>query len=214
MEETKWIVSLPDARSINHLVVFLLGTMPFPQGYAATVHLEWPGQPWRYLGILSNEKPSAIFRIRGTGAVPTSGTTIRQEDEEEAMILEDEPGPITAILGISVQLASTIPPPTTTQTSESGESRMSSGGSLVPRSSSSSIPSAQGVVQALLKHLYNYASSFITTNPTAEEIQSTGLTGGWIPARVFQDWFTTVERKVRTNPAFLSSMSSGDNGTI
>ncbi|KAI9229334.1 MAG: hypothetical protein DHS80DRAFT_14181 [Piptocephalis tieghemiana] len=189
VEETKWIVSLPDARSINHLVVFLLGTMPFPQGYAATVHLEWPGQPWRYLGILSNEKPSAIFRIRGTGAVPTSGTTI-------------------------LQLASTIPPPTTTQTSESGESRMSSGGSLVPRSSSSSIPSAQGVVQALLKHLYNYASSFITTNPTAEEIQSTGLTGGWIPARVFQDWFTTVERKVRTNPAFLSSMSSGDNGTI
>ncbi|RKP13689.1 hypothetical protein BJ684DRAFT_5000, partial [Piptocephalis cylindrospora] len=44
VEETKWVVPLPDARSINHLVVFLLGTVPFPPGYAATVHLEWPGQ--------------------------------------------------------------------------------------------------------------------------------------------------------------------------
>jgi hypothetical protein len=48
----KYIFELPDAASINHIVVFLLGTVPFDSGYAATVHFLWPGSEgnWKLLG--------------------------------------------------------------------------------------------------------------------------------------------------------------------
>ncbi|CAJ0910427.1 2958_t:CDS:2 [Entrophospora sp. SA101] len=65
VDVNKYIFELPDAASINHIVVFLLGTIPFDPGYAATVHFLWPGSEggWKLLGMLSNEKPSAIFRL-------------------------------------------------------------------------------------------------------------------------------------------------------
>jgi hypothetical protein len=59
-------------------VVFLLGTIPFDPGYAATVHFLWPGgeNGWKLLGMLSNEKPSAIFRLRGTIISSSSSSNV------------------------------------------------------------------------------------------------------------------------------------------
>ncbi|KAI8913396.1 C11orf73, partial [Gorgonomyces haynaldii] len=87
----KYVFELPDAYTINHLVVFLLGT-PFPAGYAATVHFLWPGQTvWSFLGMLSNDKPSAIFKLGGLKELKSSD-----------MLTEDEI-PKTAQLGISIE---------------------------------------------------------------------------------------------------------------
>jgi len=48
----------------------MLGTVPFPEGYGATVHLHWPGQDeFQLLGMLSNEKPSAIFKVKPPSAI-------------------------------------------------------------------------------------------------------------------------------------------------
>jgi hypothetical protein len=49
----KYVFELPDAATINHIVVFLLGTIPFDPGYAATVHFLWPGSEngWKLLGM-------------------------------------------------------------------------------------------------------------------------------------------------------------------
>ncbi|KAI8901338.1 hypothetical protein BC833DRAFT_578366 [Globomyces pollinis-pini] len=58
---------LMDASSINHIVIFLLG-QPFPEGFGATVHFLWPSTTnpsWVFLGILTNDKPSAIFKLGG-----------------------------------------------------------------------------------------------------------------------------------------------------
>ncbi|KAF7728735.1 hypothetical protein EC973_005572 [Apophysomyces ossiformis] len=66
VDVNKYVFELSDAQTINHLVVFLLGTIPFEPGFAATVHLLWPNKEWQFLGIISNEKPSAIFRLRTT----------------------------------------------------------------------------------------------------------------------------------------------------
>ncbi|RXK41847.1 hypothetical protein M231_00846 [Tremella mesenterica] len=48
------------------MTVFLLGTIPFPEGYGAGVHFAWPGGDYIPLGYLSNDKPSAIFRLRSS----------------------------------------------------------------------------------------------------------------------------------------------------
>ncbi|PWN30200.1 DUF775-domain-containing protein [Jaminaea rosea] len=80
---THLIFTLDRADQLNHVVVSMTGETPFPDGLGATVHLQLPdpsgsgsgsgsstcGQGWRLLGSLTNEKPSAIFRIKGLDKV-------------------------------------------------------------------------------------------------------------------------------------------------
>ena len=39
-------------------------TAPFPEGYGASIHFSWPSGPFVPLGVLTNTKPSAIYRVR------------------------------------------------------------------------------------------------------------------------------------------------------
>ncbi|XP_072433840.1 protein Hikeshi isoform X3 [Chiloscyllium punctatum] len=65
--EGKFVFNLPDYENVNHVVVFMLGTAPFPVGTGGSVYFSYPdkdGTPvWQLLGFISNEKPSAIFKI-------------------------------------------------------------------------------------------------------------------------------------------------------
>ncbi|ORX36269.1 hypothetical protein BD324DRAFT_628116 [Kockovaella imperatae] len=71
IDDTHFVFPLEQPYDINHLTVFLLGTIPFPDGYGASVHFAWPGKDYIPLGVLTNAKPSAIFRVRKL--VPPSG---------------------------------------------------------------------------------------------------------------------------------------------
>ncbi|WRT65332.1 uncharacterized protein IL334_002275 [Kwoniella shivajii] len=64
IDETHFVFPLEQPYEINHLTVFLLGTVPFPEGYGASVHFAWPGKDYIPLGVLTNSKPSAIYRLR------------------------------------------------------------------------------------------------------------------------------------------------------
>ncbi len=68
----KFIFTLPDYEKVNHMVVFMLGTVPFPVGMGGAVYFSFPdpavGQVWQLLGFITNEKPSAMFRISGLKA--------------------------------------------------------------------------------------------------------------------------------------------------
>lgn len=63
----EYFLSLEDALSINHIVVFLTGQVPFSDGFGASIFLGWPsdsgGVSWQLLGFITNIKPSAIFKI-------------------------------------------------------------------------------------------------------------------------------------------------------
>ncbi|KAG0134326.1 hypothetical protein HOY82DRAFT_584195 [Tuber indicum] len=48
---------------VNHIVVFLLPDTHIPPTHAASVHIQFPNQPFRILGAISAAKPSAIFRV-------------------------------------------------------------------------------------------------------------------------------------------------------
>ena len=62
---TNFLVTLEDPRSINHLSVFLTGQSLLPADAAALIYLKWSDQQdWKYLGALTNEKPSAIFKTK------------------------------------------------------------------------------------------------------------------------------------------------------
>ncbi|GFZ43018.1 hypothetical protein JCM24511_00736 [Saitozyma sp. JCM 24511] len=64
VDETHFVFPLEQPYEINHLTVFLLGTIPFPEGYGASVHFAWPGKDYIPLGVLTNSKPSSIYRLR------------------------------------------------------------------------------------------------------------------------------------------------------
>lgn len=52
MGETKLVAEIPDADDINHIVVFMTGTTPFPDGMGAagTYHTRHTGLMLRSLG--------------------------------------------------------------------------------------------------------------------------------------------------------------------
>ncbi|XP_067009736.2 protein OPI10 homolog [Anabrus simplex] len=60
---TQFVKIIPDADSISHIVVFLTGIQPFPEGMAGLVYFCCPDGNVKLLGDLSNEKPSAVFRV-------------------------------------------------------------------------------------------------------------------------------------------------------
>ncbi|KAI9615561.1 hypothetical protein H4Q26_011502 [Puccinia striiformis f. sp. tritici PST-130] len=64
----RFIFQFEDPGSINHLVVFLTGIVPLPEGYGASIHFQFPNKPdWQLSEcMLSGTKPSAIFRLKGT----------------------------------------------------------------------------------------------------------------------------------------------------
>ena len=62
----EFFLSLDDVQSINHVVVFLTGQVPFADGYGGSIYFGWPTEnavSWQLLGFITNEKPSAIFKI-------------------------------------------------------------------------------------------------------------------------------------------------------
>ena len=65
VSENQLVFNILDCDSVNHIVIFLTGTQPFPDGFGGSVYFCWPKpQPtWSLLGFISNEKPSAIFKI-------------------------------------------------------------------------------------------------------------------------------------------------------
>ena len=66
IQSNQYLLTIPDADDINHLVIFLTGTVALPPGTGGSVYFSWPDpispQTWQYLGYISNEKPSAVFR--------------------------------------------------------------------------------------------------------------------------------------------------------
>ncbi|PPR03367.1 hypothetical protein CVT24_012492 [Panaeolus cyanescens] len=188
VDETHAYFELPQAASINHVCVFLLGTVPFPEGYGATVHFFWPGKGFQLLGMISNEKPSAIFRLRGTfsATAPSTPSTTAQNTftNIQQQQTQQQQQDITAILGIAIEPLGAI------------QAQMESV-SFNPALNVSS-QSASGIGQGLsdptvlaekiVKHMVNYVSGFLEggVNPNAP-----------VPMSLIAKWYETFLNKVR-----------------
>ena len=68
VDTNKFLLTIPDADTINHIVVFMTGASPLPPALGGSVYFSWPDPnlppSWQYLGFISNDKPSAIFKVR------------------------------------------------------------------------------------------------------------------------------------------------------
>lgn len=175
----KFVFNLPDYENVNHVVVFMLGTVPFPVGMGGAVYFSFPdpassGQVWQLLGFVTNDKPSAIFKISGLKA------GVGGSHPFGAM----SSSPSVAQVGVSVesleQLAQQIP---------------------VSSAAVSTVDSFMQFTQKMLDSLYNFASSFavsqaqMTPNPTET----------FVPSSCILKWYENFQRRMTQNPHFWKS---------
>nr|CAG4646558.1 EOG090X0D82 [Macrothrix elegans] len=182
VSDTQFVVTIPDADNINHLVVFLTGTLPFPEGFGGSVYFRWPETDlsippvWQLLGVLSNNKPSAIFRI--TGLKKSSSLISTPFGIQQANIHHH------AQIGISVEPLEQI-------------ANLSPSVATEPSNTSTFIEFSEKMVN----NLFNYVASFALTqsqmvpNPTET----------FIPMSSLRNWYTNFLRKLELNPNFWRS---------
>lgn len=175
--------------------------VPFPEGYGATVHFHWPGKGFQLLGMyvplsfshlplfqrallprLSNDKPSAIFRLRGTFSSQTTKSALFANGAP-GMFDPTAPADVTAILGIAIEPLSTI------------EAEMAALPNAVARPANAQ-PDATLLAERIVKHLFNYVSGFMGGGPVTPE--------SFVPMAMIARWYEVFIGKVRnTGIGFL-----------
>ncbi|KAJ3325435.1 hypothetical protein HDV06_004294 [Boothiomyces sp. JEL0866] len=192
VDSTKYIFELTDASSINHLVIFLVG-QPFPDNFGATVHFLWPTQQqWVFLGILTNEKPSAIFKLGGTKHLKSTDMLV---DESPF----DSSSKIVAQIGISIEPLENV----LAQQRQRSESNQ-----LALRNNPHF--DTQSITSKILESFYNYCTSFSTSLPPGGQVlfnipQQT-LETTFIPLKALSDWFKQTQNKLDHDPSLFRDM--------
>ncbi|XP_010151124.1 PREDICTED: protein Hikeshi, partial [Eurypyga helias] len=175
--EDKFVFDIPDYENINHVVVFMLGTIPFPEGMGGSVYFCYPDQSgmavWQLLGFVTNDKPSAIFKISGLKSGKGS------QHPFGAMNLPQTP--TVAQIGISVELLENLAQQTP-----------------VASAAVSSVDSFTEFTQKMLDNFYNFASSFAVTQAQMTPNPSEAF----IPANVVLKWYENFQRRLTQNPLF------------
>ncbi|KAG2199231.1 hypothetical protein INT47_010606 [Mucor saturninus] len=179
VDVNQYVFELTNAQTINHIVVFLLGTIPFEPGYAATVHLHWPNKEWQLLGGLFNEKPSAIFRLK------TKESAINNPQMSTSATLGISIEPIDVVQ----QQLLTLSQPVTSSALVKPGMNVTQVGEMAGR---------------ILENLFNYVTSFTVQNIPVNAIPLGQLTdNGYLPLKTFQSWYENLSRKLASNPNYL-----------
>nr|XP_059867920.1 protein Hikeshi-like [Delphinus delphis] len=166
--EDKFVVDLPDNENINRAVVFMLGTVPFPEGMGGSVYFSCPdsnGMPVRQLlGFVASGKPSAIFKT--SGLKPGGGS------QHPSGAMNSVRTPSVAHVGSSVELLDSLAQQTP-----------------VGNAAVSSVDSFTQFPQKMLDSSYSFASFDVSQaqmTPSPSEM--------FIPTNVVLKWYENFQR--------------------
>ncbi|KAG8239628.1 hypothetical protein J437_LFUL019322 [Ladona fulva] len=173
--EAQFLITIPDADHINHIVVFLTGLQPLPADMAGIVYFSWPNPnappQWQMLGHISNEKPSAIFKI--------SNLKTKAVNDGINPVIFDQQMSHVAQLGISVEPKYNVKeaPPV------------------------HNLSNVVEMSQKVLQHFLNYITSFAI--PPSQVVMSSSEM--LVPLSKVQNWYSNIERRILQNPDFWRS---------
>lgn len=189
MDANTFILGLEHVDGINHVVVFLTGQVPFNQGFGGSIYFGWPspeasGISWQFLGYISNDKPSAIFKL---AKVKPSEVTINPFSQELAYNLASslQLASTNAQIGILVEPLSEISHKTPSQDTEA-----------------SKVENFMEFSQKMLENFLNYASSFAVS--PGQSVMDPAAS--YVPVDVVQKWYTNFQRRLQTNPQFWKTL--------
>ncbi|XP_042356369.1 protein Hikeshi [Plectropomus leopardus] len=174
----KFVFTLADYEKLNHVVVFMLGTVPFPAGMGGAVYFSFPdpagggGSVWQLLGFITNDKPSAIFKISGLKAGDGGAHPFGMVGAAPASVAQ---------VGVSVEALDQL-------------------AQQIPASSAavSTVDSFLQFTQKMLDSLYNFASSFAVTQAQ----MTPNPTETFIPSSCVLRWYENFQRRMSQNPNF------------
>lgn len=179
VSETRFVTTVAEADTINHVVVFLTGSQPFPDGYGGAVYFSWPspdGAPvWHFLGTITNQKPSAIFKISGlknAGGAQQQNLFMQQQSSHDAQI------------GISAESLAVI-------------------NGLTPATSSAASTQSWQLEfgQAMCENLHNYTASY--ARPLVQlPMAGFSATETFVPMSSLVNWYNNFTRKLQQNTNF------------
>ncbi|TMS37803.1 hypothetical protein L596_004662 [Steinernema carpocapsae] len=178
VSETEFLFELPQASTINHIAVFLTGAIPLP---AEIVYARWPQLDggvghgdWHFLGGLSANKPSAMFRfgqVNHQSAAAGHSMFAAGNATAGSVLLGIHVGPIAELEQKVAEL----------DTAPKKESTMSQ------------------FTTKMLTNLVNHVQSYAVAMPNPQmPSQSVEV----VPLRVVQDWFNRFQQRLRLNPDF------------
>ncbi|RCH83411.1 hypothetical protein CU098_003009, partial [Rhizopus stolonifer] len=148
-----------------------------------TVHLLWPNKEWQMLGGLSNEKPSAIFRLKTKESAVTAQVST------------------PATLGISIEPIQVVEQEIATLQSANMSTAL--------MKTTANVSQVGQVAGKVLENLYNYVTSFTVQTMPVHAIPLGQLTeNGYLPLKTFQTWYDNLSRKLATNPNYLDTEKS------
>ncbi|CAH8565724.1 unnamed protein product [Heterobilharzia americana] len=176
VSDTQFLLDLLPLNDVNHIVVFLTGELPFPPNMGGGVYLglQHSGESnWYFLGLLTNERPSAIFKV-GKLTQNTQQSSIHPFGDNASLQFSN--GIISAQIGISVDLLSNLPQQIEETTPESiNTDRMTQ------------------FTRFAAESLFNYVTSFAHDNLTSDPV---------VPISAIKRWFDTMLQKLSIDASF------------
>jgi len=189
IDDTHAYFELPSATTINHVCVFLTGDVPFPDGYGATVHLFWPGRGFQLLGMLTNEKPSAFFRLRGTSSTSATPNSSAQNvfSQQGLQGAAGFGGDVTAILGLAIEPLGAIQAQMASLPANQVNAALTN--AMVTTQATVTPNDAFWLGERIVKNLLNYLGGFTGGHNGADVV---------IPMSIIGKWYESFLNKLRT----------------
>ncbi|CAI5447546.1 unnamed protein product [Caenorhabditis angaria] len=185
VSETEFSCEIFDADSINHVVVFLTGSQPFPDGFGGSVYIRWPtsesSMNWHYLGFVCNQKPSAIFKVAQLHKSAAQHSQVFGGGMSE---MSHSSG--SAQIGLIVEQLSII------------EGKQASEGTSASQQST-----LVEFADKMIRNLINHTESFTVKLPNAN-----GQLQEFIPVNAFQSWYNSFSRRFTANPFFWKTLNN------
>ena len=196
ISDTQIKFSIPSQPAFNHLVVFALPGAVLPVDAAAACYLQLsPTDDFKLLGAISNEKQSAIFKIRTTSAsTAMHGVGTVDEDMMTDGTDQQSGGQHTITLGISLEPVAQVQ--TNLAQAKASQAGAGTGQELVKAGSmiqtAKSPMSTKILAQRIISNAFNFLSSF-----------ASGGSNDVVPLKSFEEWWKKFEKKIELDPGFL-----------
>ncbi len=185
VDGNSFLLNMEGADTVNHVVVFLTGQIPFAQGFGGSIYFGWPSVDtgtvsWQLLGYISNDKPSAIFKL--TKVKPAE--SVNPFSQELMETFNARPSTIAQI-GIVVESFAEITQKTPSLNTEP-----------------STVNNFTEFSQKMLENFFNFASSFSVV-PNVSGIDASRT---YVPMEVLEKWYSTFQRRLQANPQFWKTL--------
>nr|CAD2197122.1 unnamed protein product [Meloidogyne enterolobii] len=194
LKEMEYMIEIQDAESINHLVIFLTGLSPLPVNYGGSIYMSWTPidggeRQWNYLGFISNEKPSALFKIG-----QLTKHTQQQNPQNFSFNASNMNTNIfnnsavhSALIGVKVEPMIEILRRNENETTSTSEQLSSL--ALFP----------EKMLRNFVNFMHSFAVSFPKPNTTQYE--------EYVPAKSVTEWYTNFKRRLECKSEFLENIA-------